>query len=106
MLEQRHVAPGAADTARLARRHLAEEGLVDRIGAMGDRGDLDHEARPRRAHVARVLAERPLVLAYAGRHEALDHDLGVRRDLEGPRLTLHDLEPLSAQRALEPLVLA
>src|SRR5206468_7732313 len=91
VLQERHVAPGAADTARLARRHLAEERLVDRIGAMGDRGDLDQKARPRRAHVARVLAEWPFVLAYAGRHEALDHDLGVRRDLEVVRLTLHDL---------------
>src|SRR2546426_3989184 len=89
MLEQRDVAPGTADTARLARRHLAEEGLVDGVGPVRDGGDLDHEARARRPHIARVLAERPLVLPNTGGHRPLDPYLGAGPDVQVVRLSAH-----------------
>src|SRR5207247_397698 len=82
VLEQGHVAPGPANATRLARRHLAEEGLIDGVDPVGDRGDLDDEARPGRAHVAGVLAERPFRLPHTRRDEALADDLGMCRYLE------------------------
>src|SRR5262249_60652784 len=90
---------GAADAARLAGRHLAEEGLVDRVGPMVNRGDFDDEARAGRAHVARILAERPFVLPHTRWHEPFDDDLRVRRHLEIVRLAAHDLERRAAERA-------
>lgn len=78
MLVERHVAPGPADATRRAGRHLAEEGLVDRIGPVRDRGDLDHEARAGGPHVARVLPERALGLADAGRQNVVR--VGADRD--------------------------
>src|SRR5882672_8885275 len=86
MLEHGDVATGASNTARLAGRHLAEEGLIDGIDPTGDAGDLHHEARTGGSHVARVFAERPFRLADARRHESFDDDLGVRWHLEVVRL--------------------
>jgi hypothetical protein len=99
MLPEGDVATGAANAARFARRHLAEERLVDRIDAMGDRGHFDHEAGPGGAHVAGVFAERSLRLANAGGHDALDHDLGVRRHFEIVGLAPYDLQRRAPERA-------
>ena len=99
VLEQGHVAPGPANATRLARRHLAEEGLIDGVDPVGDRGDLDDEARPGRAHVAGVLAERPFRLPHTRRDEALDDDLGMGRYLEVVGLAGDHLERLAAQAA-------
>src|SRR2546425_13306017 len=88
-----------SNATRLARRHLAEEGLIDGVDPVGDRGDLDDEARPRRAHVAGILAERPFRLPHTRRDEALDDDLGMGRYLEVVGLAGDHLERLAAQAA-------
>jgi hypothetical protein len=53
--------------------------VVERVAAQGDAADLDERCRDLRAEVAGVLAERAVRRVLAGRGEALDHDLGVRR---------------------------
>ena len=62
------------------RPHIAmpgEDVLVDSLAAARDGSDLDHPAHPLRAIRAGELAERPLHLAHAGQHLALDQDVGV-----------------------------
>src|SRR5439155_657384 len=57
--------------------------------------------------VAGELAERALGLAHARRYDALDHDLGLRGDLEVDRLAFHELERLTEHtRAHLELVIA
>src|SRR5919198_1608536 len=70
MLAQGDVAARAPDAARLARWHLTEERLIDRVGPVRNTGDVYHEAGAGRPHVARVLPEWPFRLSHAGRHDA------------------------------------
>src|SRR5216683_3192666 len=74
------------------RLHVA----IDRVPAPGDRRHLEDRRRAFGAlAVAGELAERPLGLTHARRHDALDDDLGLRRDLEVDGLALHELERLA-----------
>jgi len=52
-------------------RHLAHERLVDGLAAGGDAADLDVWMVSVGAHVAGILAERPVLLAAAGRDVAV-----------------------------------
>ena len=92
------IAHCCACSVRAMWRGAVQHGLVQRILAHGDRGDVEHRIDMRRAVVAEELAVGPFDLGVAGLVEiAFDHELGVRRHQQAVRHRAHHRQRRAAQ---------
>ena len=77
----------------------ADDGVKDRILAMGDRVDLDHLAVGARPVILRKLAERTFGLAHLRQDTAFDHDLRMRRHTHPVGAAFDHFDRTAEQRA-------
>ena len=77
----------------------ADDGVEDRVLAMGHRVDLHHVAVGALAVILRELAERTFRLAHARQQPAFDHDLGVGRHAQVAGQAFDHGERPAVQRA-------
>src|SRR5215510_3199338 len=76
-MKQTGGAAQAADAARLARRHLAQKRVVDRVAPPSHARYFDHRCLSARTHITGELAEGSLRFAVTGADDSFQNDLGV-----------------------------
>src|SRR5258706_5149543 len=99
MLEQRPLSADAAYAARFGRRHLAYEGLIERLVTVRHALDVKERFVAGRSHVAGIFAEWAFWLERVGWNFPLQHDLGGGRHFEWHSLTRNHVHGFTAQRA-------
>src|SRR4030095_2864587 len=97
VVKQRGGATQASDAARLARRHLAQEGVIDRCAPSRHAGNFNHRLLAAGAHVSREFAERSLLFTIAAAQESLDYDLGIGRNVKIHCLASNQRHGLAAE---------
>src|SRR5271156_4217561 len=97
MLEKRRLARNTAEQEMLDT--APDNGMKNRILAMGDRIDLYHLAIGARPVILRKLAERPLGLADLRQDTAFDHDLRMRRHPHAIGAALDHFDGAAEQRS-------
>ena len=97
MLQQRRFARNGAQQKMLDA--ATDDGVKNRILAMGDRIDLDHLAVGARPIILRELAERPFGLAHLRQDTAFDDDFRMRRHPHPVGAAFDHLDRTVEQRA-------
>ena len=96
MTEDLHFPSDTLDATRLARRHLAEEGLIDGVAPVGNAGDFHERIVSRRSHVSPIFAKRSFRFSALTGNFSLHHDLSRGRDLQVHGAAPYDLNRLPA----------
>src|SRR5271156_643583 len=96
MFEKRRLARNTAEQEMLDT--TPDNGMENRILAMGDRIDLDHLAIGARTVILRELAKRPLGLADLRQDAAFDHNLRMRGHAYAIGAALHHFDRTAEQR--------
>src|SRR5687768_15515871 len=89
----------AANAARLARRHLTQETMIDGYAPPGDAGELDDGLLTAGTHVTRKFSERTFLLAITGADNSFQDNLGVGRHFEIDGLATDQRHGFAAQAA-------
>src|SRR5438874_13664331 len=99
MFKQRPFAADAANATRLGRRHLADEGLVQRLVAKRHALDVEKRFVARGPHIAGIFAERTFMFDSIWRYLAFENDLSRGRYFQGDGFAWHEVDRFAAQRA-------